>query len=62
MPDLIYIETELERKDLARMPAEVISNLDEAIAALQNAMDLERAVAAMGKPGIPDDRCQTFVA
>lgn len=47
---------------MAKMPAEVISNLDEAIAALQNAMDLDRALAAMGNPRRPDDRRQEYVA
>jgi len=36
---------------LSSMPAEVITHLDEAIAALENATDLQRAVAAMNADG-----------
>lgn len=47
---------------MAKMPAEVVSNLDEAIAALQNAMDLNRALTAMGNPGRSMDRRQEYIA
>lgn len=47
---------------MANMPGEVIAHLDEAIAALENAMDLQRADVAMGASGRMEKWPQTRVA